>query len=92
MNIDPATLEDDLVTGLFRQTLQEQLVQGFRQIQQGGDRLPTASHYAAQIAGIVSNTVEEPLSPDLAFHLYQEILLAVEAARDQVLGEAPAAS
>jgi hypothetical protein len=92
MNIDPATLEDDLVTGLFRETLREQLLQGFRQIQRGGDRLPTASHYAAQIAEIVSNGVGESLSPDLAFHLYQEILLAVEAARAEVLGEDPQAS
>lgn len=92
MNINRATLEDDLVTGLFRESLKEQLVLGFRQIQQGGDRLPTASHYAAQIAEIVSNAAGKPLSPDLAFHLYQEILLAVEAAREQVLGEAPEAS
>lgn len=92
MNINPATLEDDLISGLFRETLREQLVHGFRQIQQGGDRLPTASHYAAQIAEIVSTAVGEPMSPDLAFHLYQEILLAVEAARDQVLSEEPEAS
>ena len=92
MTINPATLEDDLVTGLFRETLREQLVQGFRQIQLGGDRLPSASHYAAQIAEIVSNAVGAPLVPDLAFHLYQEILLAVEAARAEVLGGAPEAS
>ena len=92
MNINPATLEEDLITGLFRETLREQLAGGFRQIQQGGDRLPTASHYAAQIAEIVSNAAGEPLSADLAFHLYQEILLAVEAARADVLGDAPEAS
>ena len=92
MNVDPATLEDDLVTGLFRETLREQLTSGFRQILQGGERLPTASHYAAKIAEIVSNAAGKAMSPDLAFHLYQEILLAVEAARAEVLGDAPEAS
>jgi len=49
--------------------------------------LPLASYYAAKIADIVNRAAPEPLNKDLAFHVYQEILLAVEAARAEVLGE-----
>jgi hypothetical protein len=87
MNVDYKTLEDDVANGLFRESLREELLFGFRQIHQTGERLPTASHYAAQIAEIVNRGAAEPLNKDLAFHVYQEILLAVEAARAEVLGE-----
>ncbi len=87
MNVDYQTLEDDVANGLFRESLREELLFGFRQIQQTGERLPTASHYATQIAEIVNRGAAAPLNKDLAFHLYQEILLAVEAARAEVLGE-----
>lgn len=87
MNIDYDNLERDLITGLFRETLAEELVGGFRQIADMGERLPLASHYASQIAEIVNRGAAAPLDSDLAFHLYQEILLAVEAARATVLGE-----
>jgi hypothetical protein len=87
MNLDYSNLDRDLETGLFRETLKEELVLGFRQIQQAGERLPTASHYASQIAEIVSHGAAGPLNPEMAFYLYQEILLAVEAARAEVLGE-----
>ena len=87
MNVDYETLEDDVANGLFRESLREELLFGFRQIHQTGERLPTASHYAAQIAEIVNRGAPEPLNKDLAFHVYQEILLAVEAARAEVLGE-----
>lgn len=85
MNIDYATLEDDLVEGSFRQRLEEELLLGFQQLHESGERLPPASYYAAQIAEIVNKGVE--LSPDLKYNLYQEILLAVENARAAVLGE-----
>lgn len=85
MNIDYDTLENDLETGLFRQRLEEELVAGFRQIRTAGERLPVASHYAAQIAEIVNRGVE--LSSDTKFYLYQEILLACEQARATVFGE-----
>ncbi len=85
MNIDYATLEQDLESGLFRQRLEEELTFGFRQIHDSGERLPLASYYAAQIAEIVNRDVE--LSADLKYYLYQEILLAVENARVAVLGE-----
>jgi hypothetical protein len=85
MNIDYTTLENDLETGTFRQRLEEELTHGFRQIHQTGERLPTASHYAAQIAEIMNRDVE--LDADTKYNLYQEVLLAVEAARAAVLGE-----
>lgn len=87
MKVDYATLEQDIETGLFRIRLQEELTSGFRQIHQSGERLPAASHYASQIATIVSRNAEAPLHADLAFNVYQEILAAVEAARATVLGE-----
>ena len=90
MNVDYASLAGDVETGLFRESLKEELLVGFRQIRETGERLPTASHYASQIAEIVSRGAGEPLEPELAFNLYQEILAAVESARAAVLGEPPA--
>lgn len=85
MNIDYTTLEADVFSGAFRDRLQEELIVGFRQIQQMGERLPVTSHYAAQIAEIVNREVS--LSGDVKYELYQEILAAVEHARATVLGE-----
>ena len=87
MNVDYEYLERDLISGLFRESLAEELVAGFRQIAESGERLPLASHYAAQIAEIINRGATTPLSADLAFNLYQEILSAVESARATVLGE-----
>lgn len=85
MNIDYANLEQDVENGLFRQRLEEELTFGFRQIHDGGERLPPASYYAAQIAEIVNRDVS--LSEELKYNLYQEILAAVENARVAVIGE-----
>ena len=87
MNVDYEKLSDDLESGVFREELREELTLGFRQIHATGERLPTASHYASQIATIVDNGAPEPLAPELAFYIYQEILMAVEAARATVLAE-----
>jgi len=87
MNVDYENLETDVANGIFRESLREELLFGFRQIHQTGERLPLASYYAAKIADIVNRAAPEPLNKDLAFHVYQEILLAVEAARAEVLGE-----
>jgi hypothetical protein len=87
MNVDYENLERDLATGMFREMLKEELIAGFRQIQATGERLPLPSHYASQIAEIVSRGASGPLRPELAFELYQEILDAVEAARATVLGQ-----
>jgi hypothetical protein len=89
VNIQYAQLEDSIISGEFRRDLEEELIAGFRQIQQSGERLPTASHYASQIAAIIGRGAEAPLEPNLAFHLYQEILLACEQARATVLSEEP---
>jgi hypothetical protein len=85
MNIDYSTLESDIIDGSFRIRLQEELTVGFRQIQQSGERLPLASHYAAQIAEIVNRGAA--LSETMKYELYQEILDAVEAARATVLAD-----
>lgn len=87
MNIDHATLEEDIFNGVFRANLEEELILGFRQIQQTGERLPVASHYAAQIAEIVNR--DAALAEHVKYELYQEILAAVEHARATVLGEEP---
>jgi hypothetical protein len=87
MNVDYENLERDLITGMFREMLKEELVAGFRQIQAAGERLPLASYYASQIAEIVSRGASGPLNAEVAFELYQEILEAVEGARSLVLGE-----
>ncbi|HUJ14854.1 MAG TPA: hypothetical protein VL284_13800 [Thermoanaerobaculia bacterium] len=87
MNVDYENLDRDLASGMFREILKEELIVGFRQIQMTGERLPLASHYASQIAEIVSRGAAAPLRPEVAFELYQEILEAVEAARATVLGE-----
>ena len=87
MNVEYRSLPGDIETGLFRESLKEELIVGFRQIRESGERLPTASHYASQIAEIVSRGATEPLGTELAFYLYQEILAAVEAARATVPGE-----
>ena len=86
MNIDYTTLEQDVHDGTFRQKLQTELETGFRQIRNTGERLPTASHYASQIAEIVNRDVQ--LAPELKYELYQEILLACEQARAVVVAEA----
>ena len=85
MNVDYAHLEDSILDGTFRQELEDELIVGFRTIQQAGDRLPLASYYAAQIAEIVNRNAPAPLNTDLAFHVYQEILAACEQARAAVL-------
>jgi hypothetical protein len=89
VNVDYETLEQELITGDFRDRLAGELAAGFRLLHQAGERLPTASHYASQIAEIVNSGAPEPIDSDLAFHLYQEILLACENARATVLGEPP---
>jgi hypothetical protein len=88
MNVNYETLEATVYDGTFSTDLEQELTIGFRQLKIDGERLPPASHYAAQIAEIVNRGAAEPLSPELAFNLYQEILLACERARATVLGEA----
>lgn len=85
MNLDLTSVARDVRDGTFRIRLEEQLVIGFRQIRDSGERLPLASHYASQIAEIVNRGAD--LDAELKYELYQEILAAVEHARAIVLGE-----
>ena len=85
MNIDYANIERDVLDGTFRTRLEEELVIGFTQIHQSGERLPVATHYASQIAEIVNRDLS--LDDNMKYELYQEILAAVESARVIVLGE-----
>jgi hypothetical protein len=87
MNVNYESLEDDVVNGTFRQELENELAVGFRMIRDSGERLPLASHYASQIAEIIARNAPDPLNPELAFNVYQEILSACETARATVLGE-----
>lgn len=79
MNIDYATLEQDVFDGTFRQKLQEEVTAQFRQLHDAGERLPPASYFATKIAEIVNR--EAALSENTKYELYQEILAAVEQAR-----------
>lgn len=87
MTINYTSLETDLENGLFRQNLEEELTEGFRALIGAGEPLPPATHYSARIAEIVNNGAPAPIDSTLAFHLYQEILLACEEARTRVLNE-----
>jgi len=89
IDIDYDALEDEVVSGSLRQRLEAELIRGFELIHASGERLPTASHYASQIAEIVNRGADAPLGDELAFYVYQEVLLAVERARAAVLGEEP---
>jgi hypothetical protein len=81
MNVDYAALEDNILNGSFKAELEAELTIGFRTLAMSGERLPVASHYASQIAEIVSKGAPEPMRPELAYQVYLEILAAVEAAR-----------
>lgn len=87
MTVDYDTLAADVESGAFRASLQEELVAGFRRMRESGERLPTASHYASQIAEIIGRNADTPLDAELAFEVFQEVLAACEHARDAVMGE-----
>jgi hypothetical protein len=87
MNVDYQRLEEQVLDGTFRSELEDELTVGFRAMRMSGDPLPTASHYASQIAEIVSRAAPVPLRPEFAYEVYQEILAACEHARATVLGE-----
>ena len=80
-----STLGEDLLSGTFRANLEDELIRGFRELKEGGDPLPPASYYATKIAEIINAGGPVPLNKDFAFHVYQEVLLAVETARATVL-------
>ncbi len=87
MNVDYAALEDKILDGSFRAELEAELTIGFRTIWMAGERMPVASHYAAQIAEIVAKDAPSPMRPELAYQVYLEILAAVGAAREAALAD-----
>ena len=87
MDVDYRSLPDDLESGLFGNRLRSELVAGFEQLQESGERLPPPSYYATKIAEVIYNGAPVPLSKEMSYELYQEVLLACEQARRQVLGE-----
>ena len=87
MELHFARLIDEINDGTLRQSLERELTAGFEGIHAAGELLPTPSHYASRIAEIIERNSEQPLSTDDAFNLYQEVLLACEQARKNVLGE-----
>ena len=84
MNVDYSSLEEKILDGSFRAELEAELTVGFRTIQMSGERLPLASYYASQIAGIVARGSPVPMRPELAYQVYLDVLAAVESARDKV--------
>ena len=89
MNIDYENLAAEVGSGYFRQKLTEELTIGFRLLHEAGETIPLPSYYATKIAEIVDKGSDQPIDKDLSFDIYQEILLACEAARREVLGEEP---
>jgi len=52
-----------------------------------GDAVPPASYYASKITEIIHSNAAQEMSKDMAYYLYQEVLLACEEARANVLGK-----
>ncbi|MFA6955386.1 MAG: hypothetical protein WC538_05890 [Thermoanaerobaculia bacterium] len=86
MNIDYATLEQDIESGELRTKLAGELTTGFRLMHHEGDAVPPASYYASKITEIIHSNAAQEMSKDMAYYLYQEVLLACEEARANVLG------
>ena len=87
MDLHYSKLLEEIEKGTLRQTLERELTEGFQKMHADGEALPPASHYAARIAEIIERNSEQPLSKEDAFNLYQEVLLACEQARLNILGE-----
>jgi len=87
VNVDYTTLAADVESGALRDRLRAELERGFREIHESGERLPTASHYASQIAEILVRNAPSAIDAELAFEIYQEVLEACEKARDVVIGQ-----
>ncbi|HVT04790.1 MAG TPA: hypothetical protein VHL58_15610 [Thermoanaerobaculia bacterium] len=86
-DIDYDTLEEDMISGVFRERLREELVGANRLLQQAGEPIPLASYTATKIAEIINKGSDEPIDKTFAYDLYQEILEACERARSEVIGE-----
>lgn len=87
IDVDYRSLPEDLESGLLRQRLRDELAAGFQAMHEEGERLPPPSYYATRIVDIIHQGAPVPLEKGLAFNLYQEVVLACEEARAEVLGE-----
>jgi len=89
MNIDYASLAGALDSGQLREQLRSELVTGFRLMVEAGDPIPPASYFATKIAEIIYASRDREIESNTQYDLYQEVLLACEEARREVLGEEP---
>lgn len=87
IDIDFATVEQSIEDGSLRVKIRSVLIPGFREMHMQGMRLPPSSHYATQLAERMQERTDRVLPPAVAFDLYQEILLACEEARKEILGD-----
>lgn len=87
MELNFAGLISEIHTGALRQTLERELTAGFEKMHASGEALPPASYLAARITEIIDKASEQPLTKDDSFYLYQEVVLACENARKNILGE-----
>jgi hypothetical protein len=90
MNIDYEKLSGELDSGELRERLKRELVTGFRLLLDAGDPVPPASYFATKIAEIIYTSRDREIESNTQYDLYQEVLLACEEARREVLGEEPA--
>lgn len=87
MNIDYASLANDLDSGTLRERLRAELATGFRLMVEAGDAVPPASYFATKITEIIYASRDREIEANTQYDLYQEVLLACEEARREVLGE-----
>ena len=69
--------------------LAAELVTGFRLMVEAGEPVPPASYFATKIAEIIHASRDREIEANTQYDLYQEILLACEDARREVLGDEP---
>ena len=89
MNIDYASLAGELDSGELRERLRRELATGFRLMLEAGDPIPPASYFATKITEIIYASRDREIEANTQYDLYQEVLLACEEARRDVLGEEP---
>lgn len=89
MDIDYEKLSGDLDSGELRAKLKSELVTGFRLLVEAGDPVPPASYVATKITEIIYQSRDREIESNTQYDLYQEVLLACEEARTEVIGEEP---
>ncbi len=87
MNIDYQKLSGELDSGELRARLKSELVTGFMLMIEAGDPVPPASYFATKITEIIYASRDREIESNTQYDLYQEVLLACEEARIEVLGE-----